>query len=107
MHDDEELSPAQIKAITRRMMRWRVLKTIYMGQDIGVNETIIHFALNKSDIEVTEQGVRVQLDYLAGLGLIHLTQGRHWNAKITPQGIDVVEYTTDCPPGILRPEVQA
>jgi hypothetical protein len=103
---DDELTPNQIRALARRMSRWRILRILYMGRPIGANETIILHALSRGDFEVTKQSVRNELEYLAGLKLISLAQGHTWLAEILPDGVDVVEYTTEAPAGILRPEQQ-
>jgi len=103
---DDDLTPAQLRALARRMARWRILRILYMGRPIGANETIIHHALTRGDFDITMQGVRNELEYLAGLELVRVSQGRTWLAEILPAGVDVVEYTTEAPAGILRPDQQ-
>lgn len=106
MHKEDDLSPAQIRSIARRSLRWRILRILYMGRPIGANETIIQHALSKGEFEVTQQSLRNELEYLRDLKLVKVTEGRVWTAEILPAGTDIVEYTTDSPAGILRPEQQ-
>ena len=45
-----------------------------------------------------------ELDYLAEHGLLAIAEeGGLWRLKLTHHGIDLVKYTTPCPPGIGRP----
>jgi hypothetical protein len=56
--------------------------------------------------DATELETRRELDYLADRELIDLDKmpdGR-WIAKLNRAGVDLAEYTTDCEPGIARPE---
>jgi hypothetical protein len=53
---------------------------------------------------VTELEIRNQLDYLAERKLIKIEKNQPvWFAKINRDGIDIVEYTVMCDPGIARP----
>jgi len=54
---------------------------------------------------VTVMDVRRELDYLCERGLAEINKNRPvWFAKASWHGIDFVEYTVDCFPGIARPE---
>ena len=63
-----------IERAQREETRWRILRCLDAGRPGFVAETIIY---------------RVLVD-------IHL--------PMTPNGVDVVEYTVDCDPGIARPK---
>jgi hypothetical protein len=55
--------------------------------------------------DATQQEIRRELDYLEGRKLIFI-QNRHtgtWRAGLARYGVDIVEYTVDCEPGIARP----
>jgi len=101
-HDDAPTAE-QIRQMEIRELRWRILRILYMARDMGTNEHVIHTALDGMKLGVLLVTVRRELEYLAGLKLIQLAQTRLWHAEITPQGIDVVEYTIAAPPGIARP----
>ena len=56
--------------------------------------------------DVTPMEVRKELDYLEGRSLVKLRKepsGRWWS-DLTRYGVDIVEYTVSCEPGIARPE---
>lgn len=89
----------------REELRWRVLKTLDAGRPLPVSETIILRTLQDIRLPVTPNGLRRELDYLADRELIAI-DGRNspvWLAELTRVGVDVVEYTVDCDPGIARP----
>ena len=79
------LPPYDAFALTRFDDVWRVLTDIKLS-----------LSLNQ---------LRRELSYLRDLGLIEL-EGEEcdiWFAKLTAQGVDVVEYTTKAPAGVARP----
>lgn len=48
--------------------------------------------------------LRRELDYLMECGLLTIAEEHEtWRLKLTREGIDLVQYTTSCPPGIGRP----
>lgn len=103
-HDHNDAPTAeQLRQMEIRELRWRILRILYMARDTGTNEHVVYAALDGMKLGVSPVTVRRELEYLAGLELLALTQSRTWHAEITPQGIDVVEYTIDAPPGVARP----
>jgi hypothetical protein len=106
MHDraHDLPNPDQLQREMKREMRWYMLRSFYMGRPIGVNERLLVHAMTLMKFEISQGGVRNELEYLAGLGLITVTQGNTWHGEITPAGVDCVEYNADCPKGIARPE---
>jgi hypothetical protein len=89
----------------REEMRWLILQALYAAQPIGTSEAIIKNAIEPV-LEATVTQIRDQLDYLAERKLITVTRRDTpvWFAKINRYGIDLVEYTVDCDPGIARPK---
>lgn len=90
----------------REELRWMILLTLYAAQPVGASETIIRNAIDPCIPDLTITELRRELDYLDGRDLIAISE-RHraiWMAKINRYGIDVVEYTVDCDPGIARPK---
>jgi hypothetical protein len=56
--------------------------------------------------QITRLELRRELDYLEERELLEIS-GRdsvQWNAKLTRVGVDLVEYTIPCEPGIARPQ---
>lgn len=99
----QELHPAQAQ---RESLRWTILLALNYARPVGASETIVLRTVQDIPIHITSLELRKELDYLAGMGFIELRREDRetWYAKITPSGIDLVEYQTDCPPGIGRPK---
>ncbi len=89
----------------REEMRWLILRALYAAQPVGTSEVIIRNAIIDIVPDVTELDVRRELDYLAERKLVQIEKNRPvWFTKINSHGIDIVEYTVDCHPGIARPK---
>jgi hypothetical protein len=96
------IDPAKIR---REHMRWYLLLTLYNAQPTGCNEELLLQTVQAMYADATELEIRRQLDYLDDRVLVEVTRdpsGR-WFAKLIRYGIDLVEYTIDCEPGIARP----
>jgi len=88
----------------REELRWLILRSLYAAQPIGTSEMIIRCVIDPIIHGITELETRNQLDYLLERKLISIERNKPtWHAKINRNGIDVVEYTLDCDPGIARP----
>lgn len=90
----------------REHVRWLVLLTLDHARPIGAGEGLILSTIQTVPIQLTALELRRELDYLAGKGLIEL-RGRDtasWHAKLSSDGIDVVEYSAPAGQGIARPE---
>jgi hypothetical protein len=93
-----------IERARREEMRWLILRALYAAQPLGTSEVIIRNALEPIIPDATELEIRKEIDYLEERGLAKAERNRPvWLAKINRYGIDVVEYTVDCKPGIARP----
>lgn len=90
----------------REELRWRILKTLDAGRPLPVAETIILRTLQDIQLPATPHGLRRELDYLAGRDLVSIEgqDGPVWTAELTRTGVDLVEYTIPCEPGIARPK---
>jgi hypothetical protein len=87
------------------VLRWRILQTLNVGRPYMVSEDLLMSTVCGDDMPVSPQGLRRELDYLEDRKLVKLT-GRDtacWSAELTHYGVDVVEYTIECLPGIVRP----
>jgi len=90
----------------REEARWRILRVLDAGHPIGVGETIIWRVLADVKVPFSLHQVRRELTYLRDLTLVEI-EGEHtetWSGKLTARGVQVVEYTIECPPGIARPK---
>jgi hypothetical protein len=90
----------------RETLRWLILLTLNAARPVGASELIVMDALRQAQPDVTEREARVELDYLEERELVEISgrESPYWFAKLTRIGIDVVEYTVDCDPGIARPK---
>jgi len=74
---------------------------------IRTTETIIKNAIEPVMLDITLLEIRRELDYLEDRELLAVERSRVvpvWSAKINRLGVDLVEYTVPCDPGIARPE---
>ncbi len=87
-------------------IRWYCLVTIDAGRPEAVRESLILRTLQDSELDVTATLLKRELDYLEERQLIHV-YGRGtndgWSVKLTSVGIDLVDYSIPCNPGIARP----
>jgi len=100
MNGEIDLEKAQ-----REEARWRILKGLDVGRPYPVGEGILLRLLADISLPISPAGLRRELGYLQGRDLVKLTQPPtgQWLAELTRIGIDLVEYTVDCDPGIARP----
>jgi hypothetical protein len=89
----------------RETNRWLILQTLDCARPLGAGESLLISALSDT-VKITQLELRRELDYLHERQLVELSgrNGPQWHAKLTRDGIDVVEYTVDCEPGIARPQ---
>ncbi len=89
----------------REELRWLILLALNAARPMGTSEAVIKNAIEPVILDITQHDVRTELDYLDERGLIHVTgkDGIVWHGKINRYGIDVVEYSVECDPGIKRP----
>lgn len=89
----------------REELRWILLLALNAARPMGTSEAVIKAAVEPVILDVTQHEIRNELDYLEERGLISVSDRdtQIWHAKINRYGIDVVEYTLPCDPGIKRP----
>jgi len=89
----------------REQARWRILRILDAGRPSPVSESTILLALNDAKLSLTAAELRRELDYLDDRKLVRLVDQDTacWGAELTHYGVDVVEYTIACLPGIARP----
>jgi hypothetical protein len=89
----------------REEARWRILRVLDAGRPIAVSENIIWRVLHDIRLPMSMSSVRREIDYLRNLGLAEIDgeESETWFAKLTADGVDVVEYTKSAPAGVARP----
>jgi hypothetical protein len=97
--------PINIEKQRREQLRWLIMTALDAARPIGANEQLILSVVRELIADLTPRELRRELDYLEERGLIKLAHkdSPTWLAELTRDGIDVVEYTCDCDPGIARP----
>lgn len=100
------MSDLDLARIQREEARWRVMVALNAARPLGADSRLLWRVVCDVGLDVTENQVKAELDYLADKGLVALKggDGRPLNAKLTAYGVDVVEYAKPCPPGIDRPK---
>lgn len=101
MNDGIDFSKAR-----RENMRWLILSTLDRARPAGAPEMLILSIITALLPDATRLEIRRELDYLEGRGLLKIEDKDLgvWRAELTRAGVDVVEYTVPCEPGIARPE---
>lgn len=89
----------------REGMRWHLLNALDKARPLGALDVLLLDVVRCIYPDATANELHAQLDYLQDVGLIHVDKkpDGHWHGKLNHQGINVVEYTIDCPVGIARP----
>jgi hypothetical protein len=89
----------------KEVLRWRIMQTLNVGRPYPVGEDTILATVAGDDMPITPLDLRREMDYLEDRKLVNLS-GKNtpiWAAELTHYGVDVVEYTLECHPGIARP----
>lgn len=86
-------------------MRWILLVTLNIARPAETQLGMMLSVVRAEYPEATSMEIRRELDYLKDRDLITLRTDPIGTvyAKIDRYGIDIVEYTVDCEPGIARP----
>ncbi|TCS38511.1 hypothetical protein EDC30_102250 [Paucimonas lemoignei] len=89
----------------RETNRWLILQCLNCSRPLGAGEALLLSALADT-VEITQKELRCELDYLQERQLVELKgqDSPQWHARLTRTGIDLVEYTIPCEPGIARPQ---
>ena len=92
--------------LRRESIRWTILLTLNNGRPAKVHEKIVLSVLRSEFPDATQNEARREMEYLDGRALIKIMKAPDgvWSAKLSRDGVDVVEYTVDVEPGIARPE---
>lgn len=84
--------------------RWYILLFLDAARPVGLEETLLLANLDETHYRFTPTELRRELDYLQERQLLKIEEKDGvWEARLTRLGIDLVEYTVECDPGIDRP----
>lgn len=93
--------------IRREAIRWHLLSAINLSRPIGIYTEPLLAIIQSVYPDATHQEVRVHLDYLEEREMVKIKKDPmdRWAVDLTRTGIDCVEYTIDCQPGVARPKI--
>lgn len=99
----------QMHKIRREQIRWFLLTALNIARPFGMYTEALLPIVQATYPDATHQEVRRELDYLEGRQLVHIKRDGmdRWFAELARYGVDLVEYSVDCEPGIARPRITA
>lgn len=89
----------------RESMRWLLLNALNNARPLGAMDVLVLSVVQAIFPDATANELHAQLAYLEDKELVDISRkpDGHWHSVLSSDGIDVVEYTIDCPAGIARP----
>ena len=103
------MNRAHLTQSQARLVRWRILKTLYIGRPFPVSEQLMLNIICDTAAPVNLRELRAEIQYLSdqekGLVSIRALRHEHDNRDIalTASGTDFVEYHAPDVDGIARP----
>jgi hypothetical protein len=96
-----------IAKIRREQIRWFLLTALNIARPMGMYTEALLPIVQATYPDATHKEVRVELDYLEERELVNIKRDHldRWYADLARYGVDVVEYTVACDPGIARPRI--
>lgn len=92
------------KRIRREHLRWQCLSFLDGHRPAATTDIALLSLVQAVYADATIDELRREVDYLSMRELLTITErGGIGHLKLTFQGVDVVEFTSACPPGIGRP----
>lgn len=101
------MNPAEIAKARRETMRWMLMIVINMSRPTGINTKALLPIIQSTYPDATHLEIRRELDYLHNRELVRIDKDPldNWFVDLMRYGIEVVEYTCPCDPGIARPQI--
>lgn len=89
----------------REQLRWVLLLALNHARPYGAAEIVLLGTAQGVYHDATALEIRRELAYLEDRKLVEIERAPHgpWRSELTRFGVDVVEYTVECLPGIARP----
>ena len=95
-----------IEQINRERLRWHILSALNRFRPSHPALNTLAYALSRTDTPHTLSDIIRELDYLGSRGLLSYSGNPHNPViAISRVGVDVVEGTVPCEPGIARTEI--
>ena len=101
----------KLEQARKRMIRWRIMKTLDIGRPLPLGEGLIMECINDADLEMGITSLKRALQYLEGKGYINIKPVKipgdhdHDEISLTSKGIDFVEGSIEDDPSITRPQI--
>lgn len=94
-----------VEKIRRESMRWYILLTLDNARPVDPHEALVLSTIQGIYSDATQHEVRRAIDYLEARNLVKVDRQPNgvWVTGLTHYGVDIVEYTIPCNPGIARP----
>lgn len=101
------MNPIEMARIRSEALRWLILSTVEYFRPQGVNTEQVLDVLQHTYSDCTHRELRRELDYLETRELVSIAKDPldKWFVNLTRYGIEVVQYTCPCDPGISRPRI--
>ena len=94
-----------MQRVRREHIRWYLMVALNVSRPAGAATVVLLSVIQANYPDATEHEIRRELDYLLNRKLIEIDKrpdGR-WHCELNRLGVDLVEYTIPCEPGIARP----
>ncbi|ERB06718.1 hypothetical protein [Escherichia coli] len=88
------------------LTRFKILRATLLPCCLHTTRRHFHETIHFPYPDTTQLELRRELDYLADRKMVELERrpSGDWFADLSRLGVDIVEYTVECGPGIARPE---
>jgi hypothetical protein len=101
------MNPIELARIRSGTMRWLILYAINIARPQGIYTEALLAIIQGTYPDATHLEIRRELDYLEERELVRISKDPldRWFVDLQRYGIEVVEYTCPCDPGISRPTI--
>lgn len=96
-----------MQKIRREAIRWHLLTVVDLARPYGMYTEALLPIIRSVYPDATHQEIRRELDYLEERECVHIKKDgmERWCVELARIGIEIVDYTIDCQPGISRPSL--
>lgn len=101
------MNTVEIARARRETMRWMLLVVTNISRPRQINTAALLPIIQATYPDATHLEIRRELDYLEERELVKIAKDPldNWYVELMRYGIEVVEYTCPCDPGIARPTI--
>ena len=98
---------ANMAKVRREQIRWFLLVAANISRPAGIYTEAMLPIVQATYTDATHQEIKRELDYLEERELVKIKRDsmERWYVELARYGIDIVEYTVECEPGIARPRI--